>query len=131
MKKSNRRRKIIANLRNKHRLVLINDNNFAEVFSIQLTPMNVLMVFSSLLVAFTALIMLLVAYTPMRALLPNAVTAESRKEILELNQQVEDLKTKLEVKYSKQETLNKILEGNESAFDSTSVRPNQSTKSNQ
>jgi hypothetical protein len=130
MKKSNRRRKIIANLRNKHRLVLINDNNFAEVFSIQLTPMNVLMVFSSLLVAFTALIMLLVAYTPMRALLPNAVTAESRKEILELNQQVEDLRIKLEVKYSKQETLNKILEGNESAFDSTSVRPNQSTKSN-
>ena len=125
MKKSSRRRKIIANLRNKHRLVLINDNNFAEVFSIQLTPMNVLMVFSSLLVAFTALIMLLVAYTPMRAILPNSITAESRQEILLLNQQLEDLKTKLEVKYSKQETLNKILEGNESAFDSTSVRPNQ------
>lgn len=128
MKKSNRRRKIIANLRNKHRLVLINDNNFAEVFSIQLTPINVLMVFSSLLVAFTALIMLLVAYTPMRALLPTAVTAESRQEILLLNQQVEDLRTKLEVKYSKQETLNKILEGNESAFDSTSVRPNELNK---
>ncbi len=128
MKKSSRRRKIIANLRNKHRLVLINDNNFAEVFSIQLTPMNVLMVFSSLLLAFTALIMLLVAYTPMRALLPNAVTAESRQEILQLNQQVEDLRTRLEVKYSKQETLNKILEGNESSFDSTSVRPTESSK---
>ncbi|MFM1792778.1 MAG: hypothetical protein RLZZ252_1132, partial [Bacteroidota bacterium] len=44
------------------------------------------------------------------------------------NQQVEDLRTKLEVKYSKQETLNKILEGNESAFDSTSVRPNELNK---
>ncbi len=67
MKKSGRNRKIIANLRNKFRLVLINDTSFAEVFSIQLTPLNVLMVFSSLLISFTIIIMLLVAYTPLRA----------------------------------------------------------------
>jgi hypothetical protein len=123
MSKISRRRKIIANLRNKHRFVLINDATFAEVFSVRLTPMNVLMLFSSLLLAFTVIVLLLLAYTPMRSILPNAVTKESRKEILQLNQRIEDMSRKLEVQRSKQEVLNAILEGKDEMLDSTSARP--------
>jgi len=123
MSKTSRRRKIIANLRNKHRFVLINDTTFAEVFSVRLTPINVLMVFSSLLLAFTVIVLLLLAYTPLRGILPNAVTKESRKEILQLNQKIEDLSRTLEVQRSKQDVLNTILEGKDSQFDSTSARP--------
>jgi hypothetical protein len=55
--------------------------------------------------------------------LPNAVTKESRKEILQLNQRIEDMSRKLEVQRSKQEVLNAILEGKDEKFDSTSARP--------
>jgi hypothetical protein len=123
MSKTSRRRKIIANLRNKHRFVLINDTTFAEVFSVRLTPINVLMVFSSLLLAFTVIVLLLLAYTPLRGIVPNAVTKESRKEILQLNQRIEDLSRSLEVQRSKQDVLNTILAGKEGQFDSTSARP--------
>lgn len=123
MSKTSRRRKIIANLRNKHRFVLINDTTFAEVFSVRLTPINVLMVFSSLLIAFTIIVLLLLAYTPLRGIVPNAVTKESRKEIMLLNQKIEDLSRSLEVQRSKQEVLNAILEGKDDQFDSTSARP--------
>ncbi|MEY4040709.1 MAG: hypothetical protein EBR94_09965 [Bacteroidetes bacterium] len=123
MSKTSRRRKIIANLRNKHRFVLINDTTFAEVFSVRLTPINVLMVFSSLLIAFTIIVLLLLAYTPLRGIVPNAVTKESRKEIMLLNQKIEDLSRTLEVQRSKQEVLNAILEGKDDQFDSTSARP--------
>lgn len=123
MSKTSRRRKIIANLRNKHRFVLINDTTFAEVFSVRLTPINVLMVFSSLLLAFTVIVLLLLAYTPLRAIVPNAVTKESRKEILQLNQKIEDLSRSLEVQRSKQDVLNAFLEGKDDQFDSTSARP--------
>ncbi len=123
MSKTSRRRKIIANLRNKHRFVLINDTTFAEVFSVRLTPINVLMVFSSLLLAFTVIVLLLLAYTPLRGIVPNAVTKESRKEIMQLNQKIEDLSRSLEVQRSKQDVLNAILEGKEDQFDSTSARP--------
>jgi hypothetical protein len=123
MSKTSRRRKIITNLRNKHRFVLINDTTFAEVFSVRLTPINVLMVFSSLLLAFTVIVLLLLAYTPLRGIVPNAVTKESRKEILQLNQRIEDLSRSLEVQRSKQDVLNTILEGKEDQFDSTSARP--------
>lgn len=122
MSKTSRRRKIIANLRNKHRFVLINDTTFAEVFSVRLTPINVLMVFSSLLLAFTVIVLLLLAYTPLRGIVPNAVTKESRKEILQLNQRIEDLSRSLEVQRSKQDVLNTILAGKEGQFDSTSAR---------
>lgn len=123
MSKISRRRKIIANLRNKHRFVLINDTTFAEVFSVRLTPMNVLMLFSSLLLTFTIIVLLLLAYTPLRAILPASVTIESKKELLMLNQRIEDMSRKLEVQRSKQEVLNMILEGKEEALDSTSARP--------
>ena len=123
MSKTSRRRKIIANLRNKHRFVLINDTTFAEVFSVRLTPINVLMVFSSLLLAFTVIVLLLLAYTPLRGIVPNAVTKESRKEILQLNQRIEDLSRSLEVQRSKQDVLNTNLAGKEGQFDSTSARP--------
>jgi hypothetical protein len=102
---------------------LINDTTFAEVFSVRLTPINVLMVFSSLLLAFTVIVLLLLAYTPLRGIVPNAVTKESRKEILQLNQRIEDLSRSLEVQRSKQDVLNTILEGKEDQFDSTSARP--------
>ena len=123
MSKTSRRRKIIANLRNKHRFVLINDTTFAEVFSVRLTPINVLMVFSSLLLSFSVIVLLLLAYTPLRGIVPNAVTKESRKEILQLNQRIEDLSRSLEVQRSKQDVLNTILAGKEGQFDSTSARP--------
>ena len=123
MSKTSRRRKIIANLRNKHRFVLINDTTFAEVFSVRLTPINVFMVFSSLLLAFTVIVLLLLAYTPLRGIVPNAVTKESRKEIMQLNQRIEDLSRTLEVQRSKQGVLNAILEGKDAQFDSTSARP--------
>lgn len=126
MSKISRRRKIIANLRNKHRFVLINDTTFAEVFSVRLTPMNGLMLFSSLLLAFTVIVLLLLAYTPLRAILPKAVTQDSRKEIMILNQRIEDMNRKLEVQRSKQDVLNAILEGNEAQLDSTSARKTQS-----
>ena len=89
----------------------------------RLTPIYVLMLFSSLLLAFTLIVLLLLAYTPMRAILPNAVTKESRKEIMMLNQRIEDMSRKLEVQRSKQEVLNAILEGKEERLDSTSARP--------
>ena len=123
MSKTSRRRKIIANLRNKHRFVLINDTTFAEVFSVRLTPINVLMVFSSLLIAFTIIVLLLLAYTPLRGIVPNAVTKESRKEIMLLNQKIEDLSRSLEVQRSKQEVLNAMLEGKDNQFESTAARP--------
>jgi predicted membrane protein len=116
--------KIIRNLRNKHRFVLINDNTFAEVFSIRLTPLNILSLASGLFIFFTFLIYLLFAFTPMRSLIPNKIASSDREELIQLNQELEDLKLQIEVKNSKTKTLNNLLSDKESVYDSTSVRMN-------
>jgi len=121
--------KIIRNLRNKHRFVLINDDSFAEVFSIRLTPLNILSLASGLFIFFTFLIYLLFAFTPMRSLIPNKIAGSDREELIQLNQELEDLKLKIEVKNSKTNTLNNLLSDKETIYDSTSVRMN--TKPNE
>ena len=116
--------KIIRNLRNKHRFVLINDNTFAEVFSIRLTPLNILSIASALLIFFTFLIYLLFAFTPMRNLIPTKITGSDRGELIQLNQELEDLKRQIKVKNSKSRTLINLLSDKETLYDSTSVRMN-------
>ncbi len=116
--------KIIRNLRNKHRFVLINDNTFAEVFSIRLTPLNILSIASALFIFFTFLIYLLFAFTPMRSLIPTKIAGSDREELIQLNQELEDLKRQIKVKNSKSSTLINLLSDKETLYDSTSVRMN-------
>lgn len=115
-------RKIIAKLRNKYRLVLINDSSFAEAFSIRLTPINVLMLFSTAFVLFTIVIFLLIAYTPMRQMVPGYGKSSDQAAWLELNQQVEDLKRKYEDRALKEDAINKILSENEMMLDTSSKK---------
>lgn len=112
-------RKIIAKLRNKYRLVLINDSSFAEVFSIRLTPLNLLMLLSTIFLIFTFIIFSLISYTPVRQLVPGYGKASDNAAWLELNQKVEDLNRKFESRAMKENALNKILSESEDQLDSS------------
>lgn len=115
-------RKIIAKLRNKYRLVLINDTSFAEVFSIRLTPFNVGMLLSTIFVLFTIIIFLLIAHTPMRQMVPGYGKASDNAAWMELNQKVEDIKRDFENRSMKENALNKILSEKEFLLDTTSAK---------
>lgn len=114
-------RKFFAKLKNKYRLVLINDSTFAESFSIRLTPINVLMLFSSLTLFFIVLTFLAFSYTPARHLLPASGKAGANADWIELNQKLEDVKRQLENKQVKLDALEKILGGEEDKLDTTSA----------
>jgi hypothetical protein len=123
-----RSRKIISNLRNKYRFVLINDTSFAEVFSVRLTPLNILIIISSLLLVFAFLLYLLFAFTAMRHLIPSKISASDKQELIELNQEIENLKRHIDVTNQKSQVLQNLLNGNEAMYDSTSVRPSKIEK---
>ncbi|MBP9186694.1 MAG: hypothetical protein KBG11_06340 [Bacteroidia bacterium] len=65
-----KKKKLIHKLKNRYRIVLINDTTFEEKFSLSLTPMNVFVGFSSFLVFFTIIISLLIIFTPLREYIP-------------------------------------------------------------
>lgn len=115
-------RKIIAKLRNKYRLVLLNDTHFGEVFSIRLTPLNLLMLLSTVFLTFVLLIYLLISFTPAKRLVPGFGNTNNREAMMELNQRVEDLSRELKNKQLKIDALSDILLEKENKFDSTSAR---------
>lgn len=123
-----RTRKIISKLRNTYRLTILNDNSLGEVFSIKLTPLNVLMLFSSLLLVFTLLIFLLVAYTPVRNLVPGYGKGTNNANYMELNQKYEDLKRQMQDRQEKLDAVNNILSGNEGIYDSAHLPPKKEVK---
>jgi hypothetical protein len=120
---TSKKQKILKKLKNKYRLVLINDGSFAEVFSIRLTPMNVLMLTSSALILFTFVIFALIAYTPVRQLVPGYGKLSDNATIIELTQEVEELTRLQKAGMEKQEALRKIINGEEGDWDSSRVAP--------
>jgi seryl-tRNA synthetase len=119
---SSKKQKILKKLKNKYRLVLLNDGSLQDVFSIRLTPMNVLMLLSSSLLLFTLVIFLLIAFTPLRQLVPGYGKVSDNAAIIELTQQVDELTRQQEQNQQKQEALQKILGEDERSLDSAGMK---------
>ncbi len=62
--------KLIHRLRKHYRLVIMNDENFEIRTSVKLTPLNVILIGSSLSLLFILLIVLILVFTPLRQFIP-------------------------------------------------------------
>ncbi len=110
--------KIITKLKNKHRFVLINDSNFAEVFSIRLTLMNVLMMLSGFVLLLVLLLGFLFTNTSLGIFLLGDAGLNSRAELLELNSRLEKATQNLESERMKTQTLQNLLNDKAHLYDS-------------
>jgi murein DD-endopeptidase MepM/ murein hydrolase activator NlpD len=63
-------RKWTEKLRDKYRLVVMNEDTFEEVSSFRLSPLNVYVVISSLIVLTAFLVTMLIVYTPLKRYIP-------------------------------------------------------------
>jgi len=113
--------KIITKLKNKHRFVLINDSNFAEVFSVRLTLMNVLMMLSGFVLLLVLLLWFLFANTPLGVILLGDAGLNSRAELLELNSRLEKATQSLEAERMKTQTLQNLLNDKADLYDSSNL----------
>lgn len=65
-----KKRKFIQRLRIPYRLVIMSEKSLEEKYAFTLTPMNVFIAASTLLVLFTALVVSLIVFTPVREYIP-------------------------------------------------------------
>jgi len=66
-----KRRKVIMNkLKHKYRLVFFNDNTFEEVWHLRLSLLNVLSAVGTISLFLVLLVIVLMAFTPLRELIP-------------------------------------------------------------
>jgi murein DD-endopeptidase MepM/ murein hydrolase activator NlpD len=125
-----RRRKIVRNLQNKFRLVVMNDQTLEEKFSIRLTPMNIIVFGGTFALSLITLTLYLIAFTPLREYIPGYTDVTIRRNLVavalktdsvenQLNAQEAYLANLLNVLNDKVDTTQPVKNFSESALNDT------------
>ena len=81
----------LKKLKNKYRLVILNDGTFEERITVKITPLLILsiaMLISLLLIIFT---FLLFSFTPLKEYVPGKTTTQTKKELILVSTKVDSL----------------------------------------
>ncbi len=112
-------RKILSKIRDKYRLVIINDSSLGESFSFRLSPLNVIMLLAFITMIIFVIFFLIAKYTPARTLVGGSGGGDP--EYMKLNQKIEDLTREIESRQIKQDALTKILSDKEMELDTNQI----------
>ena len=98
-------------LDNRYRLSVMNEETFEEVRSFQLSLMNVYLALSSVVVLVAIIVVLLIAYTPIKKYLPGFGDVVEREELRELYSEINKLERELEAQTSYADSFRKLILG--------------------
>jgi murein DD-endopeptidase MepM/ murein hydrolase activator NlpD len=104
-------RTLMEKLRDKYRLVIMNDDTFEEVTSLKLTPLAVYAFVSSLIVGTAFLVTMLIVWTPVKRYIPGYGDFTRDSEIAALTGKVANLEYEIEAHRRYNENFRKILVG--------------------
>ncbi|MFI5148518.1 MAG: M23 family metallopeptidase [Bacteroidia bacterium] len=82
MSEEKKKRKLFDRLKVKYRMVLLNDDSFAEKFSFRLSPLNVFMAVGFISFIMIALVTSIIAFTPLREYIPGYASEIATKRDL-------------------------------------------------
>lgn len=119
------KKKLIHKLKNKFRLVIINDVTFEEKLSYSLTPMNVFIGFSSFLVFFAAIIIMLIVFTPVREFIPGYTDSTVKRDVSKLLFQTDSLEKALSEKDAYYKNILNVLNDKGEDRDTNALRVNE------
>lgn len=104
-------RTLSEKLRDHYRLVLINEDTYEEVGALRLTPINVYVFFSSIIVATAIIVTLLIMYTPLKRYIPGYGDIARTKEIADLKSRVRSMEKEIGAMESYNKNLRLIMNG--------------------
>ena len=110
-KKRIKRRKLKENLFNKRRLIILNEDTFEETFSLKLTLMNVFVVATLGAIIITFITTFIIAFTPLRELIPGYSSSKLKKEALEMALKSDSLSRALKKNEAYIQSIQKVLTG--------------------
>jgi len=101
----------LRRLRNRYRLVIINDDSFEEVVAFKLTRMSVYIAASSLFVLLVGITVALISFTNLKYYLPGYGTQSQRKALVQYKVKIDSLELASRQKDIYLEELKKVLSG--------------------
>lgn len=105
-------------VQNTYRLVIMNDETFAEVGSYRLTLLNVYIALSTIIVIIAVLVTVSIAYTPLKRYIPGySGNVSDDREVYELYRQVEKMEKELAANRTYTESVRRLLVGDPQTAD--------------
>jgi murein DD-endopeptidase MepM/ murein hydrolase activator NlpD len=110
-KKPNSKSSLLKKLRNKYRLVILNDDTFEEKLSLKLSRLNVFLLSGFMVILLIASTTLLIAFTPLREYIPGYSSTVLKRKAFQLALTSDSIQK--ELSYNKRYLLNikNIIEG--------------------
>lgn len=111
-------------IRNRYRLVVMNDDTFEEQFSLKLTPLNIFIIIGLVSTIMITLTVSLVAFTPLREYIPGyGNEVNTRQELINLALRADSLEYELSLSTAALNNIKNIMSGNVIDSSSSSVSP--------
>ncbi len=102
----------LRRLRNRYRLVVMNDDSYEEVVTFKLSRLSVYILLSTIFVLLTSLTVALIVFTPLRMYIPGYGDVNTTKELRELKMKTDSLEESMRQKDLYMENLKTVLQGN-------------------
>jgi murein DD-endopeptidase MepM/ murein hydrolase activator NlpD len=102
-------------LRTRFRMVVMDDSTFEERVSVTLTPLGILVAISAITIVMTALVVSLIAFTPIREYIPGYADVGMQQDLIALNEKTDSLTREAEANEQYLANIKKILKGNDTA----------------
>jgi hypothetical protein len=112
----------LKRLRNRYRLMLINEDTYEEVITFQLTRISVYIAFSVLFVVLVGLTVALIAFTPLKLYIPGYGSAKQAKEYQVLKVKADSIEHALVLKQQYLDNIENVLKGQVMAKDTTMLK---------
>lgn len=110
---SNKKRKWIQKLRNKYRLVIMNDETYEEKLSFRLSRLNVFVFTGAVTILLVVITIYIIAFTPLREYIPGYTDVSLQKDLYDLELRADSLEEKCRVNDLYIHNINNIIMGKE------------------
>jgi len=109
-------------LRNRYRLVVMNDDSYEEVVTFKLSRLSVYIGMSTLFVLLTGLTVALIVFTPLKLYIPGYGSANATRELRQLKIRTDSLEQAMEYKDKYLSNIKSVLQGDASVkIDTTTL----------
>src|SRR6478735_4200325 len=109
-------------LRNRYRLVVMNDDSYEEVVTFKLSRLSVYIGLSTIFVVLTSLTVALIVFTPLKLYIPGYGSINATKEFRELKIRTDSLEQAMKYKDQYLDNIKSVLQGNASVkLDTTTL----------
>jgi hypothetical protein len=113
----------LKRLRNRYRLVIMNDDTYEEVVTFKLSRLSVYVLLSTIFVVLTGLTVALIVVTPLKLYIPGYGDVNNTRELRELKIRTDSLEQAVRYKDQYLQNLKGVLGGDASAkLDTTALK---------